>query len=279
MSTPSSLSPSSYFVDIASWLVRVIVLLSQGHFEHSREAATLAIATAREKRAGKGPVSDSWDIDDHLIALKARIVPLRTIGIELLSAAVHAHGALWPSATGKISVTELATMLKDAGNRLHAWKRSAVRAGADQELQHVLSWYEGLDLEVIKSPRVISEWYTDPAKIRLRQETAHRLASWADPDSFITSLIASDSESDYEDGGEAEDASDADAEIPEAGDAETTAVTEITTARDAADPPPPEVPLPETSMPVPSTTANAEETVIVPPSADQSEKPVSPIAP
>ena len=162
MSTPSFHSPSFYFVDIASWLVCVTVLLSQGHFEHSREAANLAITAARKKRAGKGPVSD---IDDHLIALKARIVPLRSIGTELLSAAIHVHGALWPAASGNISVTELATALQDAGNRLHAWKRSGARAGADQALQHVLSWYEGLDLEVIKSLRVVSEWYTDPAKI------------------------------------------------------------------------------------------------------------------
>ena len=210
---------SSSFADMASWLVRVTVLLSKGHFEHSREAATLAITVAREKRAGKGPVSDSWDIDDHLIALKARIVPLRSIGTELLSTAVHAHGALWPGVTSNLSVTELATALQDAGKRLHAWKRSGDRAGADQALQHVLSWYEGLDLEVIKILRVVSEWYTDPAKIRLRQETAHRLAGWADPGPFITSLIASDSESDYEDDGETEDTGGADTEIPEADDA------------------------------------------------------------
>ena len=63
-------------------------LLFKGQFEHSRDAANLAVAAAREKHAGKGPVSDSWDIEDHLTALKARIVPLRSIGAELISAAI-----------------------------------------------------------------------------------------------------------------------------------------------------------------------------------------------
>ena len=113
-------------------------------------------AAAREKRAGKGPASDAWDIDDHLIALKARIVSLRTIGTGLLSTPVHAHGALWPGVSGTPSVTDLAAALQDAGSRLDAWKRSSARAGADQVLQHVLSWYEGLDLDVIKTLRTIS---------------------------------------------------------------------------------------------------------------------------
>ena len=152
------------------------VLLFKGGFEHSREAAAKAVATAREKRAGKGPISDAWDIEDHLTALKARIVPLRSIGTELLSAAVHVHGALWPSIRGTLSIPELANALRGAGRRIHAWKRSGARAGADQVLTQVLSWYEGLDLEAIQRLRTISPWCSDPAKVQRRQEVAHRIA-------------------------------------------------------------------------------------------------------
>ena len=99
-------------------------LLFKGEFEHSRDAANFAVGAAREKRAGKGPVSDSWDIEDHLTALKARIVPLRSIGTELISAAVHVHGALWPGVSATLSVSKLASALRAAGKRVHTWKRS-----------------------------------------------------------------------------------------------------------------------------------------------------------
>ena len=119
------------------------------------------------------------------------------------------------------------TALRAAGKRLHAWKRSGARAGADQVLTHVLSWYEGLDLDVVQHLRTISPWCTDPAKVQRRQEVAHRIASWSDIDVFTTSLITSDSESDYEDDGETGATGDAEAEIPEEDDAASGAATEI----------------------------------------------------
>ena len=253
-------------------------LLFKGQFEHSRDVANLAVAAAREKRAGKGPISDSWDIEDHLTALKARIVPLRSIGTELISAAVHVHGALWPGVSATLSASELATVLRDPGKRLHAGKRSGVQAGADQVLTHVLSWYEGLDLDVIQRLRTISPWCTDPAKIQRRQEVAHRVAFWSNIGVFTTSLITSDSESDYEDDGETDETGDAEAEIPEDDDAATGAATETVASREAATPSPAETSHAEANPEALDTTANVEETLVTSPIADVPEKPASPTA-
>ena len=227
-------------------------LLFKGEFEHSREAAVLGVAAAREKRAGKGAVSDAWDIEDHLTALKARIVPLRSIETELLSAAIHVHGALWPSIHATLSVSELASALRCAGRRIHAWKRSGARAGADQVLTQVLSWYEGLDLDAIQRLRTISPCYNDPAKVQRRQEVAHRIASWSSIRAFTASVIPSDSESDYEDD---EETGDGDDEVPEEDDAASGAATETVVPRDAATSPTPEASQAELRPDAPSTAA------------------------
>ena len=55
--------------------------------------------------------------------------------------------------------------------------------------------------------------------------------------------------------------------------------TETTIDKDAGDLPPPEVPLPETGVSVPSTTAVTEEVSTKPSVADQTEKPTSPVVP
>ena len=217
-------------------------LLFKGEFEHSREAAAKAVAAFREKRAGKGPISDDWDIEDHLVALKARIVPLRSIGTDLLSAAVHVHGALWPSIRGTLSLPELSSALRGAGRRIHVWKLSGARAGADQVLTQVLSWYEGLDLEAILRLRTVSSWVTDPEKIQRRQEVAHRIAAWSSFRTFTPSVIPSDSESDYEDDEDDAASGEAEDEAPEGDDADSGAAPEKVVPRDAATSPRPDAP-------------------------------------
>ena len=41
-------------------------------------------------------VSTEWSIDDHLLALRSRMEPLRLLALDLFSAAMNAHSALWP---------------------------------------------------------------------------------------------------------------------------------------------------------------------------------------
>ena len=65
------------------------------------------------------------------------------------------------------------------------WRSSAARFGADDALMYVLSWYEGIDLDALKTLRDGSKWITDPDLIRRRQETAHSLIHYAPVHSFV----------------------------------------------------------------------------------------------
>ena len=49
----------------------------------------------------------------------------------------------------------------------------------------VLSWYEGINLDMLKTLRDGSKWLTDPELIRRRQELAHSLIQYASVHSFV----------------------------------------------------------------------------------------------
>ena len=65
------------------------------------------------------------------------------------------------------------------------WRSSAARVGADEALMYVLSWYEGIDLDTLKTLRDGSKWTTYPDLIRRRQEVAHSLIQYAPVHSFV----------------------------------------------------------------------------------------------
>ena len=50
---------------------------------------------------------------------------------------------------------------------------------------YVLSWYEGIDLDALKTLRDGSKWTTDSELIRRRQELAHSLIQYAPVHSFV----------------------------------------------------------------------------------------------
>ena len=88
-----------------------------------------------------GEVADCWQIDDHLIALAHRLVPLQMLGMEVFNAAVHTFCVLWPDDKIEMTPKKLAERLMGSGPRLDQWRESAVRAGADEVLSVILSWY------------------------------------------------------------------------------------------------------------------------------------------
>ena len=109
------------------------------HFPHSQAAADNVTRRARQKKAATGPISEAWDIDDHLTALNARLSPLKTIGVNILDAAVRVYRVLWPESEAPASVTELSHCLQACEDRLNEWRASAARVGADEALTFVLS--------------------------------------------------------------------------------------------------------------------------------------------
>ena len=67
--------------------------------------------------------------------------------VRVSSAGVGLTAALWPGGVAPNSFTCMARWLEAEPERLHAWRVSAARAGADMVLRFVMSWYPDLALD------------------------------------------------------------------------------------------------------------------------------------
>ena len=117
-----------------------------------------------------------WDIEDYLESIRDRINPLKRFRDELLKASTHVHKALWPEDDSPPTVSALAERLSGGNDRLRAWRESAARAGAEEALMWVLSWYEDLDLDKLTALREGSAWIDDPELVKKRQALAYDMA-------------------------------------------------------------------------------------------------------
>ena len=86
-------------------------------------------------------------------------------------------------------MTELGRMLKDSESELRKWRKSSARAGADEALAWVLSWYEDLDIKSITGQRDGSKWETDPVFVKKRQAAAYAMSKWAKTKKYIPAPI------------------------------------------------------------------------------------------
>ena len=152
-----------------------------GEFTSIRLQAAKAVRNARAERAKltEAPLPETWDIEDHITALKARIAPLKDSHIGLLNASLKAHRILFPEARQVVPVEELIRDLDQAMTRLQQWRSSSARAGADAALLFIMSWYELIDLAKVRSFREGSPWATDPTRIKIREEAANFMAEFA----------------------------------------------------------------------------------------------------
>ena len=182
-------------------------------FPHTKAAADQSAQEHRFKKIQDGPISADWDMDAHLVALKARLPPMRTIGMGLLSSAIRVYKVLWPGCEAPAIVDELAKCLMASEERLDDWRSSAARVGADEVLTYVLSWYEGIDLDMLRTLRDGSKWTTDPDLIRRRQDVAHSLIQYAPVHSFVPGERVPQAEEIKEAGEEEEEDDDIDEEI------------------------------------------------------------------
>ena len=85
----------------------------------------------------------------------------------------------------------------------------------------VLSWYDELDLDVLKTMRLESRWTDDPEYIRRRQERAFEIAEYATVHDFHANPVASDEEEEAEDAEADADEDDAGGDNAGDGDAGT----------------------------------------------------------
>ena len=125
---------------------------------------------SRREQIKTGPISADWSIDDLLLSLHSRIGPLRVLGVDLLSAAIRTHSVLWPRSEPNKSIADLAVRLQDTEAKLREWRHSSARAGADEALAWVLSWYEEMDLDTLKTQREGSRWVEDSEHVQRCQK-------------------------------------------------------------------------------------------------------------
>ena len=72
---------------------------------------------------------------------------------------------LWPGSEPNKSIADLAIRLQASEAKLREWRHSSARAGADEALAWVLSWYEEMDLDMRKTQREGSRWVEDSGHV------------------------------------------------------------------------------------------------------------------
>jgi hypothetical protein len=189
-------------------------------------------------RLGSSRAPSEWDIEDYLIALEACLIPLGESCSEVVKAAIHACGQLWPGQDPPKEFAALAHSLRNSGDRLDDWRGSAARAGADKLLEFLVSWYDDLNLDSFKTLRTISINLSDPARISKRKDTAYLLASYADTSIFIPDPEGSIE--DYGDDDDEDDDADTDEIIDEVIAAPSSAPEGDGAGQGASAPPPPD---------------------------------------
>jgi hypothetical protein len=124
-----------------------------GAFPDSNKAA----ATALEEYMAEQEIVPSSDPEaklssGELVALaKGRLHLVAKLGGDLHEAIVSVFKALWPGRAVPSEIQALLQWIPLAPNRLDIWKESAARAGAEQALEFVLSWYPGVNLDQLEN--------------------------------------------------------------------------------------------------------------------------------
>lgn len=154
-------------------------------FPHSTEAAQATVIKARGKRDSSSTQPSEYDIEDYLISIWTRDKPLKTFGIDMLNAGIRVFRALWPGENASSAISDLAKRLLEVEDRLSEWQESAACVGANEALSFVLSWYDGINLDVLQCMRADSPFLSDPELIAKHRERVYSFIQYADVHSFV----------------------------------------------------------------------------------------------
>ena len=195
-----------------SWLVISADVFAE-NFPESEFAARKRVAKVRQLR---GESSEDWSMEDLSASLLARVKPMRVIGVDVVNAALRAFRVLWPDEPRPSTMEGLIRFLDATDDRLQEWRESSARAGADEAMKVVLSWYEGIKLEVLRGIRTNGEYVTNPEWIKKRQEIAYSFLDYIDLSRFVEDPADAEEEEEDEDAGD-EEGTEADNNAPTAG--------------------------------------------------------------
>jgi hypothetical protein len=82
-----------------------------------------------------------------MASFKGRLHPVAKLGGDLCQAIVSVFRILWPGRAVPDKVQALLKWIPLASNWVDVWKEFAARAGTEQALEFVLSWYPGVNLD------------------------------------------------------------------------------------------------------------------------------------
>jgi hypothetical protein len=155
-----------------------------GAFPDSDKSAAAAL---KEFMAEQGIVPSSDPKAElssgELVALaKGRLHPAAKLGKDLHEVLVSVFETLWPGRAAPGGIRALLQWVLLAPNRLDIWKESTARAGAQQALEFVLSWYPGVNLDQLENLREGGLAGLDKSKLRQR---ACAIAECAETDALF----------------------------------------------------------------------------------------------
>jgi hypothetical protein len=177
-----------------------------GAFPDSNKAATAALKEYRAEQEIVPSGDPKAELTSgELVALaKGRLHPVAKLGKDLHEAIVSVFETLWPGRAVPGEIQALLQWIPLAPNRLDIWKESAARAGAEQALEFVLSWYPGVNLDQLENLREGGLAGLDKTKLRQR---ACAIAACAETDALFDAGDSDESLDgmDFEEPGSAEE--------------------------------------------------------------------------
>jgi hypothetical protein len=117
-----------------------------------------------------------------MASIKGWLHPIAKLGGDLHRAVVSVFRTLWPGRGVPDEVQALLKWILLASNRVDVWKESVARAGAEQALEFMLSWYPDVNLDQLENLHEGGLAGLDKAKLRQR---ACAIAECADIDVLL----------------------------------------------------------------------------------------------
>jgi hypothetical protein len=93
---------------------------------------------------------------------------MAALGLQVRTVVASVFKTLWPGWEETSTISRLIQWMALVSNRVEVWKESAARAGAEQALSFVLSWYKGIDLDQLEHLCKDGLNDVDPTKLHRR---------------------------------------------------------------------------------------------------------------
>jgi hypothetical protein len=139
-------------------------------FPDSAEAVTAVVEECRAEYHIVRPKNPKAELSpvELMASIKGQLQPVATLESRQHGAVASVFPALWPGQAEPNTIDRLLLWITFMSNRVDVWKESVARAGAEQALSFVLSWYQGINLDQLEHLREDGLSDVDLVKLRRR---------------------------------------------------------------------------------------------------------------